>query len=191
MAKQLGFCIEQNMCMGCKACQVACKDKYDLNVGVLFRRVTETEGGKFIKEGHVLKNNVYSYWTSLACNHCEKPVCVYVCPTNAMYKRKKDGIVLVNKEKCIGCGACAKVCPYDIPIVDKNKEKAIKCDFCVDLIVEGKDPACVASCPVRALHYGDIEDLRKKYGYLDTIAGMPKPETRPSLVIVPHKDVIL
>lgn len=188
MAKQLGFMIEQNMCMGCKACQVACKDKNDLEVGTLFRKVTETEGGGFTNNGEALNQDVYSYWTTLACNHCENAVCVEVCPTGAMYKRNDDGIVLINKEKCIGCGACEKACPYDAPVLNVEEKKMGKCDFCVDLIIQEKNPACVGSCPVRAIHFGDISELRNKYGTLDTLDGMPDPVTKPSLVIVPHKD---
>jgi len=190
MAKQLGFCIEQNMCMGCKACQVACKDKNNLDIGQLFRKVTETEGGSYSESGNGITHNVYSYWTSLSCNHCENPVCVEVCPTGAMYKRKDDGIVLVNKEVCIGCGTCEVACPYDAPVLNAKEQKMGKCDFCVDQIIQGKDPYCVGACPVRAIHYGDISDLRNKYGTLDKIEGMPEPETKPSLVIVPHKDVV-
>ena len=191
MAKQLGFVIEQDMCMGCKACQVACKDRADLEVGKLWRTVTETQGGGFTNEGEALKNDVYSYWTTMACNHCDVPVCVTVCPTGAMYKREEDGIVLVNREVCIGCGACAEACPYDAPVLDEEAKKMEKCDFCIDLQMEGKDPACVGACPVRAIHYGEIEDLRKEYGDLDTMEGIPEPDTKPNLVIVPHKDARL
>jgi len=115
---------------------------------------------------------------------------VEVCPTGAMYKRKDDGIVLVNKEVCIGCGTCEVACPYDAPVLNAKEQKMGKCDFCVDQIIQGKDPYCVGACPVRAIHYGDISDLRNKYGTLDKIEGMPEPETKPSLVIVPHKDVV-
>lgn len=191
MAKQLGFCTKQDICMGCKTCQVACKDKNNLEVGRLFRTVKATEGGEFEPNGATLKNSIYSYWTTLACNHCKEPVCVDVCPTGAMYKRKDDGIVLVDRETCIGCGACAGACPYEVPVLDKEEMKMGKCDFCVDLVIQGKDPICVGSCPVGAIDYGEIEELRTKYGKLDTVEGMPEPTTKPSLVIVPHKDVQL
>lgn len=188
MAKQLGFCIEQNMCMGCKACQVACKDRANLDLGQLFRAVTEVEGGGFSEVGDALNNDVYSYWTTLSCNHCDNPVCVDACPTGAMYKRKDDGIVLVNKEVCIGCGACQAACPYDAPVLIEKEKKMGKCDFCVDLVIQGNNPICVGACPVRAIHFGEIGELRSKYGMVDTLDGLPAPTTKPNLVIVPHKD---
>lgn len=191
MAKQLGFVVEQDICMGCKACQVACKDKKDLEVGQLFRTVTSTEGGEFEDNEDLLKSSVYSYWTTLACNHCEDAVCVEVCPTGAMYKRAEDGIVLIDRETCIGCSACANACPYDAPVLDEEAMKMGKCDLCVDLIIQGETPICVGACPVRAIQYGEIGELREKYGSLDTMEGIPEPVTKPSLVIVPHKDAKL
>lgn len=188
MSKQLGFCMEQNMCMGCKACQVACKDKNDLEVGQLWRTVVKTEDGGYVEDGNALRHEVFSFWTTMSCNHCEKPACVEACPTGAMYKREEDGIVLVNKEECIGCRACEQACPYESPVFDDKEEKMGKCDFCVDQIIQGKDPICVGSCPVRALHFGEIEDLRKEYGTIDKTKGLPDPITKPALVIVPHKD---
>ena len=188
MAKQLGFVIEQNMCMGCKACQVACKDRANLEVGQLWRTVTEVEDGGYTEEGNAIRHDITSFWTTMACNHCENAVCIEVCPTGAMYKREEDGIVLVNKEVCIGCGACAEACPYDAPVLIEEENKMGKCDFCVDQIIEGKNPICVGSCPVRAIHFGEIGELREKYGKVDQTKGLPDPETKPSLVIVAHKD---
>ena len=174
--------------MGCKACQVACKDKSDLEVGQLYRTVTETEGGSYSESGDGLTHNVYSYWTTMSCNHCEDPVCVTACPTGAMYKRSEDGIVRVHEEECIACGACATACPYDAPVMNTEKQKMGKCDFCVDQIIEGKTPICVGACPVMAIHYGEIGELREKFGSVDTLEGLPEPTTKPALVIVPHKD---
>jgi anaerobic dimethyl sulfoxide reductase subunit B (iron-sulfur subunit) len=153
---QIGFYCDMNICTGCKTCQIACKDKNNLEAGILFRRVHTVEGGKF--------PHPWVYCLSVSCNHCEEPDCVKNCPMGAMYKREKDGIVMHDTEKCIGCKICVSSCPYGAPQLIEKEGKAAKCDFCADIIDRGEDPACVASCPMRALHYGDVEELRRKYG---------------------------
>ncbi len=191
MAKQLGFYLEQNYCIGCKTCQLACKDKNNLDIGVLLRKVWEFEGGGYKKEGKGLKNNVYSYWLSLSCNHYQNPKCVENCPTGAMYKREEDGVVAVNSAKCIGCRYCVWSCPYGAPQFDGNSRQVVKCDFCMDYLAKGKDPACVAACLLRVLHYGDLEELRQKYGDVRQVKGMPSAGlTGPSIVINPHRGAI-
>jgi len=186
MAKQYGFYIDQSNCMGCFTCQVACKDKNDLEVGQTWRKVKEFTGGDTVEENGVYKSNVYGYWISLSCNHCAKPACVEKCPAGALYKREEDGIVLVDKEKCIGCGTCTHVCPYEAPVlIDK---KSTKCNFCLDLLQEGKNPACVDACLMRVLKYGPLEELQQKYGTVAEVKGIPAASvTTPSLVITPHK----
>lgn len=179
MSNQVGFAVEQNMCMGCKACQAACKDKNDLEVGELFREVTETEG---------MNPEVYAFWTSLACNHCQEPACVPVCPVEAITKTEKGGIVVIDQEKCIGCRSCEKACPYDAPQYLKEEEKMGKCDYCIDLVIQGKEQVCTAACPMRVLHSGELSGLQEEYGGITQVAKMPKPLTKPSITIVPHKD---
>ncbi|QUH19922.1 DMSO/selenate family reductase complex B subunit [Alkaliphilus sp. B6464] len=189
MSEQLGFCIEQHLCTGCKACQVACKDKNNLELGQLWRKVTESEGGNYTREGNGLKQNVYAYWTSMSCNHCVNPSCVEACPTGAMYKREQDGIVLIDQEKCIGCGVCKQNCPYDAPqLIEEGKMG--KCNYCIDLIQQGKEPQCVAACPLRALHSGPIEELKNKYKGTNKTQDFAETSTEPSIVIVPHKNAV-
>jgi len=191
MAQQVGFFIEQNRCMGCKACQAACKDKHDLEVGQLWRRVTEIEGGNYFEDGAAIHPNIYAFWTSLGCNHCADPACVKNCPTGAMYKRSEDGIVLHDDQKCIGCKMCMWSCPYGAPQYNPLKGKVGKCDYCIDYVQKGKDPACVSACPVRALHAGKLTELQAKHGTKAQTKGMPSPDiTHPSIVIMPHKDAI-
>lgn len=91
---QLGFYINMMQCTGCRDCEIACKDKNNLDVGTLFRKVQSFEGGKF--------PNVWSYSLSLTCNHCEIAKCMEGCPTDAIYKRENDGLVMLDKNKCIG-----------------------------------------------------------------------------------------
>ena len=181
---QLGFYYDMTLCTSCKVCQIACNDKNNLEVGTLFRKVHDTEGGTFPK--------AWSYHISIACNHCAEPKCVKNCPTGALHKREIDGIVLVDKQKCIGCKMCTWSCPYGAPKYLEKEGKAGKCDFCVDLIDKGEDPACVASCNMRVLKYGDIEELRKKYNKGTTdVKGLPDSGiTHPSLVINPNKEAL-
>lgn len=183
-----GFYFNQDGCNGCKACQIACKDKHDLPVGINWRRVVEYTGGSWQKSGNTFEPNVFSYYTSISCNHCENPVCMQVCPTTAMSQRE-DGTVYVNDDKCVGCRYCEWACPYSAPQFNAETGNMTKCDLCYDYRETGQDPACVASCPSRALDWGPIEDLRAEYGTEDGIAPLPDPSiTKPHLVINPHRD---
>jgi anaerobic dimethyl sulfoxide reductase subunit B (iron-sulfur subunit) len=189
MAKQLGFYIDQNYCTGCKACQTACKDKNDLPVGVTWRRVAEYTGGGWTvdEKAGTFESHVFTYYTSISCNHCDDPVCVKVCPTSAMHKGD-DGIVTVDAGKCVGCRYCEWACPYGAPQFNPESGVMTKCNFCQDYLAEGKDPACVAACPSRVLKFGEIEDLRAQYGDEAGIEPLPDPSlTKPNLVIIPHR----
>ncbi|HML20885.1 MAG TPA: dimethylsulfoxide reductase subunit B [Aggregatilinea sp.] len=186
MAKQLAFYYDQSVCTGCKACQIACKDDNDLEVGVLWRRVVELNGGNWIKQGATWVQNIVTYHLSMSCNHCEDGICLKVCPTGAMHKRD-DGIVLIDQDKCIGCRYCQWACPYDAPQYVDDKGKMSKCDFCYNYIDEGLPPACVAACPMRALDFGELSELQAKYGTVNNIYPMPDPSlTQPAVVITPH-----
>jgi len=188
--KQLGFHLDQGGCTGCKACQIACKDKNDLPVGISWRRVAEYSGGGWSQDESLgtFKPNVFTYYTSVACNHCEDPICVRVCPTQAMHKGP-DGIVSVDPTVCIGCRYCEWACPYGAPQFSAEKGVMTKCNFCEDYLAQGRDPACVAACPSRVLHFGEIGELRKTYGDTADVEPLPDPSiTKPHLVITPHKD---
>lgn len=188
MAKNLGFYLDQSLCTGCKACQTACKDKHDLPIGVTWRRVVEYTGGTWQRSGDTMVPNVFSYYTSISCNHCEDPICVEVCPTTAMHKRE-DGTVAVDPDVCVGCRYCEWACPYSAPQYNAELGHMTKCDLCADYRGEGKNPACVDACPSRALDWGPIDELRAKHGTVDNIEPLPDPSiTRPHLVITPHRD---
>ena len=176
------------MCNGCKACQIACKDKHDLPVGVTWRRVVEYTGGTWQTTEDTYTPNVFTYYTSGSCHHRENPVCMEVCPTTAMSKRE-DGTVYVDQSKCVGCRYCQWACPYGAPQLDPRSGHMSKCDLCYDYRSTGQDPACVSACPSRALDWGPIEELRAKHGDQAGIAPLPDPSiTRPHLVIHPHRD---
>ena len=188
MTKQYAFYFNASACSGCKACQVACKDKNNLPIGILYRRVFHYGGGSWVAEnGFQVPNNIFAYSVSTACQHCQNPVCLQVCPAAAISKRK-DGVVLIDQAKCIGCRYCQWACPYGAPQFREDLGVMTKCNFCEDLLAEGTNPACVDTCPMRALEFGELSDLQAKYGRLNEIEPLPKANiTSPSLVITPHK----
>ncbi|HEY3312303.1 MAG TPA: DmsC/YnfH family molybdoenzyme membrane anchor subunit [Anaerolineales bacterium] len=149
------FQLDASACSGCKACQVACKDKNNLPEGVLWRRVIEISGGDWSTSGIAWENTVFAYNLSMACNHCVHPKCAGVCPTNA-YHVREDGIVLLDSSKCIGCGYCNWACPYAVPQFNPASGLMSKCNFCFDAIDAGQPPACVAACPLRVLDYAEV-----------------------------------
>jgi anaerobic dimethyl sulfoxide reductase subunit B (iron-sulfur subunit) len=191
MASQLAFYFDASACIGCKTCQIACIDRSDLPAGMKWRRVLEYTGGDWIQDPDsnvLVPSNVFAYYVSTACMHCANPTCLPVCPTTAITKRD-DGVVLINQDLCIGCRYCEWACPYGAPVFNPETNKMSKCDFCYDLVAAGEDPACVASCPLRCLDFGELTELRSKYGRLAAIEPLPSAEyTDPAVVITPHKD---
>jgi len=188
MSGQLAFYFDSSACSGCKACQVACKDKHGLEVGRLWRRVIEVVGGDWMPSGEAWTSTVFAYHLSVSCNHCEQPICMEVCPTKAITKRE-DGIVLINEQVCVGCGYCRWACPYNAPALDPVSGKMTKCTFCADELDQGKDPACVSACPMRVLDYGEMGELIEKYGAVRSVFPLPDESvTEPALVLTPHKD---
>jgi DMSO reductase iron-sulfur subunit len=149
------FTFDASACTGCKACQVACKDKNNLPNGVLWRRVFEVSGGDWIQAGNAWENSVFAYNLSIGCNHCVHPKCAGVCPTDA-YVQRDDGVVYIDESKCMGCGYCAWACPYAVPQYNPELRHMTKCNFCFDEIDQGKAPACVAACPMRVLEFVEV-----------------------------------
>jgi Fe-S-cluster-containing dehydrogenase component len=194
--KKLGLVIDLDVCVGCHACAVNCKEwnsgghaapLTDLDAygakpdGVWFNRIHTFEAG----EGAAGRTVHFPR----SCLHCETPACVTVCPTGASFKRAADGIVLVDEDKCIGCKLCSWACPYGAREFDVTEGVMKKCTLCIDRIYnetfapEDRVPACVASCPVGARHFGDLGDADSPVSQLVAERGgydlMPELDYKP------------
>ena len=123
------------------------------------------------------------------CGHCDNPACVGACEHGAIFKEDKYGAVLVDAEKCEGDRNCFAACPYGSPkfASDEPGTKMSKCTMCIDRLEKGQLPVCVASCPMRALDFGPIDELKAKYGDISKIETMPDPDiTKPNWIAKPN-----
>ena len=164
--KQHGFYFTADNCIACHACEAACSEKNDLPAHLAFRAVGYVEGGTYPE---YTRMNI-----SMACNHCDDPVCLKGCPTRAYTKFAEYGAVLQDPDICFGCGYCTWVCPYNAPQLDTSAGHVSKCNMCVDRLEVGLKPACAAACLAGALDFGVIETTPENRDRLDTkIPGFP------------------
>jgi anaerobic dimethyl sulfoxide reductase subunit B (iron-sulfur subunit) len=189
-AKQLGFVHNNVDCIGCRACEIACKDKNGLAPGPRFRRVMYVEGGQF--------PDVFAYKVNMSCNHCAEPACLPTCPTGAIWKRADNGIVDIDSTLCIGCRRCEAACPYGAPQYDPATTWSRSATCCVDEIDAGRKPYCVMACMMRVLDIGPIDQLRpglmpprrsraeQQGGAPGAAHGRALKLTNPSIVFVAH-----
>ena len=178
------FYLDQGRCLGCGACVTACLAWHAPLFGGMEsaprrRRVVAAEYGE--APPRVDRR----YW-SVACQHCAAPACAAACPKKCIH-RGGDGTVFIDWESCVGCGACQRACPWQaIHMVERRPDK---CDGCRQRVEDGKKPACVAGCPLRALDFGPREALLERHpGAVPWPAGDgPFPEkcadTRPATLI--------
>jgi tetrathionate reductase subunit B len=149
--KRYGFVIDISRCIDCRACLVACSAEN--NVGMKYTRI-------WVKDTGVKGEfpNLTRTFVPYNCMHCENPPCVEVCVSGATFKDKDTGLVLVDQEACIGCGYCVDACPYNARYLDRERGVVDKCTGCIQRVLVGQQPACVATCVGKARMFGDLND---------------------------------
>src|SRR3954463_12121152 len=179
---RMGFFTDTSICIGCKACEVACKewnqvpeqiqgftgDSYDNSVDLgadRWRHVTFVEQRKppvTMREGlATYQDGEDLRWlmASDVCKHCTEAACLDVCPTGALF-RTEFGTVVVQEDICNGCGYCVPACPFGV--IDQREEdgRVWKCTLCYDRVGVGLEPACAKACPTKSIQFGPLEELR-------------------------------
>ena len=193
-----GMVIDLAKCVGCDSCTVACKAENRTPPGVTYNVVLEQETGAY--------PNVRIEAIPRPCMQCENPACVSVCPVSATY-RGDDGIVVIDKEKCIGCKSCMEACPYgarylvqsedgyfgselneyeSVAYENMPKMTVDKGDFCIEHSGDGKpDPVCVKACMAEARLFGDLDEMKKLVAERGGEAYLPEEGTEPRVFYLP------
>ena len=149
---------DEASCIACQACEVHCKANKDLGAGPAPCKIVTV--GPIDVGGRPRLRIVF-----MPCFHCEEPWCVKACPTGAMHRREKDGIVFVQPSLCVGCKTCIAACPWGTPQWDPTARKVVKCDYCKDRVDAGLQPACVTKCVTGCLSFGvasEVTDPRRE-----------------------------
>ena len=164
-SRRYGKLVDTGRCIGCKRCMSACKRWNGLKVErdeLITDRETDLSGNNYVVvnlrgDNRNRTHGTYIHW---ACQHCIEPACAGVCPVTAITKLP-EGLVVIDEKKCIGCRYCFQACPYKVPRFDFEKRVTRKCHMCYNRIplLNYMKPACVAACPVGALHFGYKDDI--------------------------------
>ena len=173
---RFGFLIDQDTCIGCHACTVACKAEHDVPLGVNRTWVKYIEKGTF--------PDARRFYSVLRCNHCDDAPCVTICPTTALFRRS-DGIVDFDDSRCIGCKSCMNACPYDAIYINPETQTAHKCNFCAHRVEQGLEPSCVIVCPTQSIVAGDLDDPSSRIATMlarhGTMVRAPEQGTQPKV----------
>lgn len=153
--KRFGMLVDMRKCIGCQACTVSCSVENQPPIGQFRTTVLQYE----VDQPETSMPAMVSL--PRLCNHCDEPPCVPVCPVQATFQRS-DGIVLVDNERCVGCGYCVQACPYDARFINHETQTADKCTFCEHRLEAGLLPACVESCVGGARVIGDLNDAHSE-----------------------------
>ena len=154
MKGMIVVCVEK--CMGCKSCELACalahSSTKDLN------SLVDSEE----KPGYRIHIEAYeNKAVPVHCNHCEDAPCMLACPTGAIYREGEKEPVLFDSSRCIGCKMCVQACPFGVISIRLTGKGVLKCDLCIERLIEGKEPACVEACPTKALIFTDEKQVNK------------------------------
>ncbi len=161
--------IDASKCIGCKACQTACmewndiRDEVGVNSGVYDNPIDLTPKSWTVMrfaEHEKEDGNLEWLIRKDGCMHCEDPGCLKACPSPGAIVQYANGIVDFHQENCIGCGYCVTGCPFDVPRISKQDNRAYKCTLCSDRVAVGQEPACVKTCPTGAIMFGTKEDMK-------------------------------
>ena len=198
------FVIDKQRCIGCHTCSVACRYENHVPANVWWNTTVTDGGAKMDTPAGEFPRVEMSYHT-FACQHCDNPTCVAVCPTGATYKDEATGIVMQNTEACIGCKACVDACPFpgartfleaepeyyiDVEFGSANGPRHLintveKCTMCAHRVERGLEPACVRVCPGVARYWGDFDDPESEVSKLlaarDWTQLNPEAGTAPSV----------
>ncbi|MBV9580181.1 MAG: 4Fe-4S dicluster domain-containing protein [Chloroflexi bacterium] len=173
--RHYGFFTDSTLCIGCKACEVACKEwnllpadnigltgnSYD-NTGAL--SATTWRHVNFVEhvDSATTMQPYQSNWLMMSdvCKHCERAGCLEACPTGALF-RTEFGTVVVQQDICNGCGYCVPACPFGVVELDLDDGKAHKCTLCYDRLKGGLEPACAKACPTNSIQFGPLEELQE------------------------------
>jgi len=171
-----GYIVDTTRCIGCGACVRACKiennvpdsyfrtwiERYEINKEEKIK-VDSPKGGieSFKQDNFADSEIVKAFFVPKLCNHCYNSACTQVCPVGASYT-SPDGVVLIDKERCVGCGYCVQACPYGCRYIEHSKGVADKCTLCYHRIHKGEVPACINACPRNARIFGNLKDPNSK-----------------------------
>ena len=200
----LGYVIDMKNCIACHACAVACKVENNVPDNIWWNRIL-TKGGASQETPAGTYPNLTIDNYAVACQHCENPACVKVCPVGATYKDPETGAVRQDYDKCIGCRMCMAACPYtgvrnfnweepkyaigqdmgDASVPKHQKHTVEKCTMCWHRLAQGLQPACIEVCPARVRYFGDFDDPNSEVSKLirerEYTQLLPEQGTRPSV----------
>ena len=176
-----GMIFDQNKCVGCTDCEIACKKVKSVPKGQMRLFIQDKTDPLNLKEKRYVR---------VSCQQCEDAPCVTVCPTKACHKDGKTGITTMNADDCIACKYCIVACPYDVRFINHETRAAESCNFCLDTnLKDGHEPACIEACRYEAIVFGDLNDeeshISKLLRVKDSLRMHPECGTKPSLRYIP------